>query len=206
MQVFWFTLVCSSSLVREDSCIPPASRATASCQTWPKSLHMNWSELNSGQCAGDAQLSSKFLIKALTQSSQKSLEEAHWCQDSLCLDQKDEERNNTKEQGNEKIKTSSSKLLWLLWCKARLCFVSNTPYIIWDLYFGPKTSSFPLQPFLLFQVNLLSAKILLKPKKRLTNRTWTFCSRMTPERKPLDSITIIVWLIQTRTRCANVGQ
>lgn len=35
------------------------------------------------ECAGSAQLSSKFLIKALTQSSQKSLEDVHWCQDSL---------------------------------------------------------------------------------------------------------------------------
>lgn len=82
LQFFWFTLVCSSSSVRENSCIHPASRAAASCQTWPKS-HMQWSELNSGKCAGSAQLSSKFLIKALTQSSQKSLEDAHWCQDSL---------------------------------------------------------------------------------------------------------------------------
>lgn len=81
LQLFWLTVVCSS---REHSCTHPASRAASSCQTWPKS-HIQWSELNSGKCAGNAQLSSKFLIKALTQSSQKSLEDAHWCQDSLCF-------------------------------------------------------------------------------------------------------------------------
>lgn len=77
----------SSSLYQKTlgSCHIP--RLHMSCQTWQEP-HMQWHEFNSGKHAGNAgrQLSSKFLIKSLTQSSLEALEDARWCQErNLCF-------------------------------------------------------------------------------------------------------------------------
>lgn len=148
LQLFWFTLACSSSSVWEDSCIHPASRAAASCQTWPKS-HMQWSELNSGKCAGNAQLSSKFLIKALTQSSQESLEDAHWCQDSLCFLTEGSGRlgRETIPRSKEMIRLKPTPPNSCGFCDAKPgSALFPTP--LWNLYVGPKMSSYPFAALL----------------------------------------------------------
>lgn len=169
---------------------------------------MHWRELNSGKCAGNAwrQLSSKFLVKSLSQSSLKSLEDAQWRQKrSLCFTAEgsglggEALLTNVEKKGEKQL----LQILVLPTTQSRALLPFQHPCAVWSLSASPRTGSSPRSPPHSSPSIPFLPKFLSGPKRapRLTNGIEIFCSSRTAERKPLGN-----WLIRTKALPVQVGQ